>query len=160
MNILFTHLCKKLEHSLPSYSKWTKDLNNIRPDTIKLLEENIGRTLLHKSQQDLFLPNSQSTENLKKKKISVPYSKVFAKEFCKGFLQRFVKVFVNFVKEFCKSFCKGKWSEIPQLYSTLCIPMDCSMPGSSVHGILQARILEWVTSPKVKETIKKWKDSP
>ena len=27
---------------------------------------------------------------------------------------------------------------------TLCDPMDCSPPGSSVHGILQARILEWV----------------
>ena len=27
---------------------------------------------------------------------------------------------------------------------TLCDPMDCSPPGSSVHGILQTRILEWV----------------
>ena len=27
---------------------------------------------------------------------------------------------------------------------TLCDPMDCSLPGSSVHGILQARTLEWV----------------
>ena len=31
-----------------------------------------------------------------------------------------------------------------QSYPTLCDPMDCSPPGSSVHGILQARILEWV----------------
>ena len=29
-------------------------------------------------------------------------------------------------------------------YLTLCDPMDCSLPGFSVHGILQARILEWV----------------
>ena len=28
-----------------------------------------------------------------------------------------------------------------------CDPMDCSPPGSSVHGILQARILEWVAIP-------------
>ena len=28
---------------------------------------------------------------------------------------------------------------------TLCDPLDCSTPGSSVHGIFQARILEWVT---------------
>ena len=28
---------------------------------------------------------------------------------------------------------------------TLCDPMDCSLPGSYVHGIFQARILEWVT---------------
>ena len=30
------------------------------------------------------------------------------------------------------------------LNPTLCDPMDCSPPGSSLHGILQARILEWV----------------
>ena len=30
---------------------------------------------------------------------------------------------------------------------TLCSPMDCSLPGSSVQGILQARILEWVAMP-------------
>ena len=31
--------------------------------------------------------------------------------------------------------------------SNSCDPMDCSLPGSSVHGILQARILEWVDIP-------------
>ena len=34
-----------------------------------------------------------------------------------------------------------------QLCPTLCNPMDCSPPGSSVHGILQAKILEWVAMP-------------
>ena len=34
-----------------------------------------------------------------------------------------------------------------QLCLTLCDPVDCSPPGSSVHGILQARILEWVAVP-------------
>ena len=34
-------------------------------------------------------------------------------------------------------------SEVAQLCPTLCIPMDCSLPGSSVHGIFQARVLEW-----------------
>ena len=29
---------------------------------------------------------------------------------------------------------------------TLCDPMDCNLPGSSVHGIFQARVLEWVAS--------------
>ena len=33
---------------------------------------------------------------------------------------------------------------VTQLYLTLCDPMDCSLPDSSVQGILQARILEWV----------------
>ena len=34
-----------------------------------------------------------------------------------------------------------------QSWPTLCDPMDCSLPGSSVHGISQARILEWVAMP-------------
>ena len=35
-------------------------------------------------------------------------------------------------------------SEVAQSCPTLCDPMDCSPPGSSIHGIFQARILEWV----------------
>ena len=34
--------------------------------------------------------------------------------------------------------------EVAQSCLTLCDPVDCNLPGSSVHGILQARILEWV----------------
>ena len=37
-------------------------------------------------------------------------------------------------------------SEIAQSCLILCDPMDCSLPDSSVHGIFQARILEWVTA--------------
>ena len=36
---------------------------------------------------------------------------------------------------------------VAQSCPTLCNPMNCSLPGSSVHGILQARILEWVAIP-------------
>ena len=38
---------------------------------------------------------------------------------------------------------KVKESEVAQSCPTLCDPMDCSLPGSSVHGIFQARVLEW-----------------
>ena len=39
---------------------------------------------------------------------------------------------------------KGKsGSEVAQSCLTLSDPMDCSLPGSSVHGIFQARVLEW-----------------
>ena len=38
----------------------------------------------------------------------------------------------------------NKWSEVAQLCPTLLDPVDCSLPGSSVHGIFQARVLEWV----------------
>ena len=34
-------------------------------------------------------------------------------------------------------------SEVAQSCPTLCDPMDCSLPGSSIHGIFQARVLEW-----------------
>ena len=42
-----------------------------------------------------------------------------------------------------------KWSgesEVAQLCPTLCDPMDCSLSGSSVHGIFQARLLEWIAT--------------
>ena len=35
-------------------------------------------------------------------------------------------------------------SEVTQSCLTLCDPMDCSLQGSSIHGIFQARVLEWV----------------
>ena len=38
---------------------------------------------------------------------------------------------------------KGE-SEVAQSCPTLCDPMDCSLPGSSVHGIFQAIALEWI----------------
>ena len=37
-------------------------------------------------------------------------------------------------------------SEVAQSYLTLSNPMDCSLPGSSIHGIFQARVLEWGAS--------------
>ena len=45
---------------------------------------------------------------------------------------------LNFLK------AEGKESEVAQSCPTLCDPMDCSLPGSSIHGILQERELEWV----------------
>ena len=36
---------------------------------------------------------------------------------------------------------------LAKLCPSLCDPMHCSLPGSSIHGILQGRILEWVAIP-------------
>ena len=44
---------------------------------------------------------------------------------------------------------------ITQSCLTLCNPMDYSLPGSSVHGIFQARILEWVDIPFARCTSRK-----
>ena len=40
------------------------------------------------------------------------------------------------------------FSSVAQSCPTLCDPMDWSLPGSSVHGIFQARVLEWVANPQ------------
>ena len=43
-----------------------------------------------------------------------------------------------------------KWKvrvKVTQLCPTLCDPMNCSLPSTSVYGIIQARILEWVAIP-------------
>ena len=39
---------------------------------------------------------------------------------------------------------KGSENEVAQSCPTLCDPMDCSLPGSFVHGIFQAIVLEWI----------------
>ena len=54
---------------------------------------------------------------------------------CKNFSRRRIIEFLYFAAAAAKSL---------QTCPTLCDPMDCSLPGFSVHGILQARTLEWV----------------
>ena len=72
----------RLEHLLAPYtkinSKWMKDLN-ARPDTIKFLEENIGKTLWHKSQQDPLWPPPKVMEI--KAKIN-KWNLIKCKSFC------------------------------------------------------------------------------
>ena len=40
--------------------------------------------------------------------------------------------------------CESSESEVAQSCPTLCDPIDCSLPGFFIHGIFQARVLEWV----------------
>ena len=55
---------------------------------------------------------------------------------------------INFCTSFSLIFaCVSVSAKSLQSCPTLCNPMSCSPPGSSVHGILQARILEWVAMP-------------
>ena len=60
----------KLEYSLTPYtkinSKWTKDLN-VRPDTTKLIEENIGRTLFDINHRNIFFELSLTVMKIKTK---------------------------------------------------------------------------------------------
>ena len=45
-------------------------------------------------------------------------------------------------------------SEVAQSYPTLSEPMDCNLPGSSVHGVFQARVLEWGAIAFSRERVK------
>ena len=47
-------------------------------------------------------------------------------------------------------------SEVAQSCPTLCDPMDCNLPGSSVHGMFQARILEWVSFSRRSSRPRDW----
>ena len=47
-------------------------------------------------------------------------------------------------------------SSVTKLSSTHCDPVDCSLPGSSVHGISQARILEWIAISSSKGSSQTW----
>ena len=49
--------------------------------------------------------------------------------------------------QLCVCVCVCVCVLVAQSCPTLCDPIDCSPPGSSVHGILQARILEWIAMP-------------
>ena len=51
--------------------------------------------------------------------------------------------FVDASSHVCVHVCVCVWS-VAHSCPALCNPMDCSLPGSSVHGIFQTRILEWV----------------
>ena len=58
------------------------------------------------------------------------------------------KVFMVFSRGVCVCVCTCACRHARgQMCPTLCDAMDCSLPGSSVHGILLARILEWVSIP-------------
>ena len=50
----------------------------------------------------------------------------------------------RFFSEWFQSLCISEVSEVAQSCLTLCNPIDCGLPGSSIHGIFQGRVLGWV----------------
>ena len=69
-----------------------------------------------------------------------PHGLQHARLLCSPLFPRVAQIHVHWVGEV-------KWSEVTQSCPTLCDPIDCSPPGSSIHGIFPARILEWVAIP-------------
>ena len=60
-------------------------------------------------------------------------------------------------KEACNTLCHEVL--VAQLYCIFVIPMDRNPPGSSVHGIFQARIQEWVAISSSREPSRPWNRS-
>ena len=62
------------------------------------------------------------------------------------FVSKVISLLLNMLSGFLIAKCMKvkSESEVTQSCPTLHDPMDCSPPGSSVHGIFQARVLEWV----------------
>ena len=54
-----------------------------------------------------------------------------------------VRIEILIAQVYTRCMCAKSLQSCP----TLCNPMDCSAPGSCIHGILQARVLEWVAIP-------------
>ena len=89
----------------------------------------------------IWLQKQRQWEEEKKKKVGLYQTKNLCKE----------KKTINKMKmqpmESGKTFVNYISNSVSQSCLTLCNPMDCSPPGSPVHGILQARLLEWVAIP-------------
>ena len=72
---------------------------------------------------------------------------------CKFLLSLFS--FQDFFRSlFSKPVLSDEGVTVTQLCQTLCHPIDCSLPGPSAHGILQARILKWVAIPFFRNTVR------
>ena len=58
------------------------------------------------------------------------------------FVDKIMSLLLNMLSSLVITFLPRS-SEVAQLYPTLCDPMDCNLPGSSVHGIFQGRVLSF-----------------
>ena len=93
----------KLEHSLTPYtkinSKWIKDLN-VMPDTLKLLEENIGRTLCDINHSKILFDPPPREKEIKAKLNKWDLMKL--KNFCKANYKQDEKITLRMGENICK----------------------------------------------------------
>ena len=72
------------------------------------------------------------------------HARKYSKSFKRGFSSVWTKNFQMYNLGFKESEESESESEVAQSCPTLCDPLDCSLSTSSVHGIFQARVLEWI----------------
>ena len=112
----------------------------------KYLQGKTGKILIREKWRDAILAIRRGQKRLKGQFWGKPRRDRQIQPRCILFLKCELSKKINNPKTIQPS--KREWSEVlvAQSCPTLCDPMDCSVPGSSVHGIFQARILEWVVN--------------
>ena len=79
--------------------------------------------------------------------MEAPFFLYFILESVIGFVFKYIYMLLYFVYLYMAIYLSARSSP------TLCDPVDCIPPGSSVHGILQARILDWVAMPSSRASL-------
>ena len=128
-------LHKKLQVVKPRLWSWIKILSCGGHNSQRKSQHNTQLTaasfqycyilVLYSENQNLYFSNLSTWNSFRTK--------------CSVFLQ-----FLPSLSPVLPALCYLSMHLVAQLYSTLCDPLDCSPPGSSVHGIFQARILKWI----------------
>ena len=130
---------KSLEQSLTQWHKVSSQV--VLPITVGSTKKSIGffHKMLWKSLNELFgQPNISVTLDMS---FFIPAD---LQTLVREVLQHTIPLKGHPHHILYKDYEVKKWSEVAQSCPILCDPMDCSLLGSSLHGILLARILEWV----------------
>ena len=143
----------------------TPALSSVRPlfvPSVGLVLSQEHTATRKRSERFFFFPSrkcfrTMKSQSLNQKIHECPFKAIITNYFISGFQKRNISVIFLCLADWMFEKLKS-WDsilldrgvrvcEFIQLCLTLCDPMDCSPPGSSIHAVLQARILEWVVMP-------------
>ena len=134
-------------------NSWVYGCSPHNSSTFSAMFENVHNKMLGKEYLSTKKPPSnQPTNQLVNQLIRCFPNVILLYSSCSNLLEldSSVKLMVYLCLILNNNICEALWDfEViaAQLYLTLCDPMDCRLPDTSVHGISQARILEWVAIP-------------
>ena len=153
---------KRVERGLPpphfAYLRYERFLTTYQPpgwlrqSVLSFEDKKLGRgcsTSISQIVTDIYSSNRWDAVSIFLSLVStrkVPKYKMYLESFYRRcYLSSSHIAFFKILDLFHSVIYEVKWSEVVQSCPTLCDTMDCSLPGSSIHGISQARILERVT---------------